>query len=703
MSLEAAPLVRDWLGVAMDPSGDRAVIRTGKVDLGQRISTALIRIASEELTLPPDRITVAPVRTGTAPDEGITSGSNSVEQSGHALRCATATAREAAAALAAQDLGLDAARLTLQDGVFSAPGGANRIDLLPLIARLNPALAVNASLPASARRAHDARLAPRGLRAMVEGRYAFIQDLELPGMWHARVVRPPHALAHLTALDPEAVAAVEETGQRVIRDGSFLAVAGPAEWPVLRAAARLARGCDWDRGDGLPEGAPFARLDSDPAISLPVARGGKPEEGPLPPPLEGATHSLRFERPYTLHGSLGPSAALAVWEGDRLCLTTHSQGIYPLRESIADSLGLELAAVEITHHPAAGCYGHNGADDAAFEAALIARALPGTPVLLKWTREDEHAWEPAAPAMAIDVAARVEDGRITAWSGETRGDTHRGRPRPGPGRAGPQRLLANRFRADPMAPYSGQPNMNRHGGLHRNLDPIYDFDRRRLVKHLVPDGPVRSSALRCLGALANVWAIESLMDQIAGETGQDPIAFRLAHLDDPRAIAVLEGLRDGLGPAPEGRGIAYAQYKNAQTRCGVAVDLTVTDRAELRLDRIEMVADAGRIVDEDGLRAQLEGGALQGASWALYEEVRWDRDGMLTRDWDSYPVIRFDNIPRIAITLIDRPEDPSVGAGEASPPPTVAAIANAVHAATGLRLRRMPFTPDALQKAALED
>ncbi|MCR9085298.1 MAG: molybdopterin-dependent oxidoreductase [Rhodobacteraceae bacterium] len=698
MSLAAAPLVRDWLGV----EGDRAVIRTGKVDFGQRITTALLRIACEELTLPPDRIRVAPVRTGAAPDEGITSGSNSVEQSGHALRCATATAREAAAALAAQELGLDPARLTLADGVFAAPGGANRIDLLPLIARLNPALAVNASAPASPRRAHDAPLAPRGLRAMVEGRYAFLQDLDMPGMWHARVVRPPHALARLKSLDPEAVTAVEETGQRVIRDGSFLAVAGPAEWPVLRASLRLARGCDWDLGEGLPEGSPFDRLDTDPAISLPVAPGGKPEKGSLPPPLDSFTHRLRVERPNTLHGSLGPSAALTVWEEDVLRITTHSQGIYPLRDSIADSLGLDPDTVEITHHPAAGCYGHNGADDAAFEAALVARALPGTPILLKWAREDEHAWEPAAPAMAIDLAARVKGGQITGWSGEARGDTHRGRPRPGPDRAGPQRLLANRFRIDPMAPYSGQPNMNRHGGLHRNLDPIYDFASRRLVKHLVPDGPIRSSALRCLGAVANVWAIESLVDQIAGETLQDPIAFRLAHLDDPRAITVLEGLRDSLGPAPEGRGIAYAQYKNAQTRCAIAVDLTVTDHAELRLDRIAIVADAGRIVDEDGLRAQLEGGALQGASWALYEEVRWDRDGMLTRDWDSYPVIRFDNIPEIAITLIDRPEDPSVGAGEASPPPTVAAIANAVHAATGLRLTRMPFTPDALQKAALE-
>ncbi|MEO1001260.1 MAG: molybdopterin cofactor-binding domain-containing protein, partial [Pseudomonadota bacterium] len=415
------------------------------------ISTALIRIASEELTLPPDRITVAPVRTGAAPDEGITSGSNSVEQSGHALRCAKATAREAALALAARDLGLDPDRVTLEDGVFAAPGGANRIELLPLIARLNPALAVDANAPASPRRAHDAPLAPRGLRAMVEGRYAFLQDLELPGMWHARVVRPPHARARLTALDPEAVAAVEDTGQRVVRDGSFLAVAGPAEWPVLRAALRLARGCDWDTGEGLPEGCPFERLDSDPAISLPVAPGGTPEQGSLPPPLEGATHTLRVERPYTLHGSLGPSAALAIWDGDRLSITTHSQGIYPLRESIADSLGVPLEAIEITHHPGAGCYGHNGADDAAFEAALIARALPGTPILLKWTREDEHAWEPAAPAMVIDLAARLKDGRITGWSGETRGDTHRGRPRPGPDRVGPQRLLANRFRADPMA------------------------------------------------------------------------------------------------------------------------------------------------------------------------------------------------------------------------------------------------------------
>ncbi|MEM1162427.1 MAG: molybdopterin cofactor-binding domain-containing protein, partial [Pseudomonadota bacterium] len=480
------------------------------------------------------------------------------------------------------------------------------------------------------------------------------------------------------------------------------AIAGPEEWPAQKAANRLSRACDWDAGSGLSEGDIFADLHLRPAVSLPVRKGGVPVVDDLPPPLEGATHRMRVERPYTLHGSLGPSAALATWDGERLSITCHSQGVYPLRESIADSLGLPTEAVEITHHPGPGCYGHNGADDAAFEAALVARAMPGTPILLKWTREDEHGWEPAAPAMAVEVTARVEQGRITGWQGETRGDTHRGRPRPGPDRAGPQRLLANRFRAESLAPYTGTPTMNRHGGLHRNLDPVYDIPDRRLTKHLVPDGPLRSSALRCLGALSNIWAIEGLMDQIARDAEMDPIEFRLNHLADPRAVAVLEVLRDQISGSTDGHGVAYGQYKNAQTRCAAAVDLSVTDAAEIRLHRIALVADAGRIVDEDGLRAQLEGGALQAASWALFEEVRWDRDGVLTRDWESYPVLRFDNVPEISVALIDRPEDPSVGAGEASPPPTLAAIANAVFDATGLRLTRLPFTPDALRRAALD-
>ncbi len=697
MSLDTYPRVCDWLTV----KGDRIVIHTGKVDIGQRISTALMRIVQEELALPSSCIELAPVRTGEAPDEGITSGSNSIEQSGRAVACAAATLRRHVIARATAEHGGDPPDWSLDDGYVQRDNTNLRIALTDLARDLPDDLTVDVTLD---RYVPSIAPAPdmRGISEMVQGRYTFLHDLDLPGMWHARRVSPPHVKATLHDIDASAVERINAKGLHVFRSGSFLAVAGPREWEVVKAATSLGLACTWDTGGGLPETDVFAQLTPENAKRFPVVNG-TPQNAPVPDPDPNPDISSRFERPYQMHGALAPSAALAEWTSDRLIIKSHSQGIYPLREAIADSLGLALEQVEITHVPGSGCYGHNGADDAAFESALVAMAHPGTPILLKWSREDEHAWEPYAPAMAVQVDARLTDGRITALSAEAYSDTHRGRPRPGPNRAGPAKLLANRFRSEAMAPYVAPPNMGNHAGMHRNLDPIYDIPEARLVKNLVQGLPHCTSAMRCLGAVANIFALESTMDEAAHSASVDPITFRRAHLTDPRAIAVLDELERRLRPLSEGmgRGIAYAQYKNAMTRVGLAVDLTVTDAAEVKLARVTLVADAGRVIDPDGLKAQLEGGVMQAASWALYEQVTWDRDGITSRDWDSYPVIRFDNVPRFDITLLNDPGHPSVGAGEASPGPTVAAIANAICHATGLRLRRMPFTPDALTRAAL--
>jgi CO/xanthine dehydrogenase Mo-binding subunit len=701
MSLDAYPLVSDWLTV----QDDRLLVHTGKVDIGQRISTALLRIVQEELALPLSQLDIAPVRTDHAPDEGITSGSNSIEQSGRAVAAAAATMRAHVLERAIDQHGGTLADWMLEDGFVHRPGTNIRINLLDLARAVPPDLPIDPNLPRYIPE-HAPQTTMRGITEMVQGRFTFLHDIDLPGMWHARRVSPPHAKATLQEIDRSAINRVEAKGMQIIRDGSFVAVAGPREWDVVKAATSLGLACTWDPGRGLPETDIFAHLAPENAKRFPVVNG-TPQEAPVPAPMDTPDASARFERPYQMHGALAPSVALAEWSGDTLTLRSHSQGIYPLRLAIADSLGLSADQVEITHVPGSGCYGHNGADDATFEAALVAMARPNTPILLKWSREDEHAWEPFAPAMAIQVDAKLADGRIIAFSAEAYSDTHRGRPRPGPNRAGPAKLIANRFRADAMAPYVSPPNMGTHAGVHRNLDPIYAFPEKRLVKNLVRGLPHRTSAMRCLGAAANVFAIESFMDDMARHVEADPIAFRQTHLEDPRAFAVLQELdrrirargpkRDGIGC-----GIAYAQYKNVMTRVGVAVDVMVTDAAEVRLDQAIIVADAGRVIDPDGLTAQLEGGFMQAASWALCEEVTWDRDGIQSCDWDSYPVIRFDNVPEIDVVLLNSLDQPSVGAGEASPGPTVAAIANAIHDCTGLRLRRMPFTADALTQAALE-
>jgi CO/xanthine dehydrogenase Mo-binding subunit len=327
-------------------------------------------------------------------------------------------------------------------------------------------------------------------------------------------------------------------------------------------------------------------------------------------------------------------------------------------------------------------------------------------VLLKWSREDEHAWEPYGTCMAMDLSASLDaGGAVVAWRHESAGDTFAMRPRSGPDRAGPRRLLAMRHRADPLEAPLAQPAMGHHVGIHRNLEPLYTFPDPRLVKHLVRGLPLRTSSLRALGAFANVFAIESFMDELAQAAGEDPVAFRLRHLADPRAKAVLEAAATQLAasplPAGRGRGLAFAQYKNAKAYAAVGIELEVTDAADVRLHRAVIAADAGQVVDPNGLTAQLEGGLLQAASWTLYEAVTFDSGGITSRDWDSYPILGFDNVPEIETILLDRPDAPFLGAGEATSGPTAAAIANAIEDATGLRLRRLPFTPDAIRSAAL--
>lgn len=702
MSLDGHPLVSHWLGLR----DGRLAVRSGKVDLGQRISTALAEIVHEELTVPRDRIDVAPVRTGASPDEGMTSGSNSVQQSGGAVRLAAATLRREALRIAAERMGGRPEDWTLEDGGLLGPGTNRWIQLLDLLREADLEIAVDPEARCMPARARPASPAMRGLHDMVTGRHVFLHDMEWPDMLHARVVRPPHARARLTAAPEGVIGEVEACGMHVVRDGSFLAVAGPREWPAVKAAERLGAACRWSSEGGLPEIDACAGLVQENATRL-MVRDGTPHDDPIPPLPAEPSHAARYERPFTLHGALAPSAAMAIWDGARLAITTHSQGIYPLRESIADSLGLDSGQVQVSHAPGSGCYGHNGADDAAFEAALVAVALRGRPVLLKWNREEEHCWEPFGPPQAVELVAWTDGaGRIERLSAEAIGGTYRGRPRTGPGRAGPARLLANRFRRDPIGPYVPAPNMGRQGGMHRNLDPPYAIPETRLVKNLVTDLPHRTSALRCLGAAANVFALESLVDEIARAEGRDPLAFRRAHLEDPRAVALLDRLGDAMralpAPAPEGGcGVAYAQYKNAMARVAAGVHVTVAGDGRIRLDRAVLVVDAGRVIDRHGLEAQIEGGFLHGASWALYEEVSWDRDGITSRDWQSYPVLRFDNVPEMEVIVLDHRDGPALGAGEAASGPAVAAIANALFDATGLRLRRLPLTADAIRHAAL--
>ena len=699
---EHQPQVSSWLAF----SSGRLEIRSGKVDIGQRISTALIEIVHEELTVPRHQIQIAPVRTGFSPNEGMTAGSTSVEQGGSALRRAAVTLKRRVIDRAAERTGSSPEEWSLEGGVLHGPGQNRPIAFLEAAEGLDLGFAVDPDLPPPVPRARPPAPPMHGMQDIASGAYQFLQDIELPGMLHARVIRPPHARARLLAIRKPVIEDLADRGIATVQDGSFLAVAGPHEWQVMNAAVRLAAACSWDASKGFPEDDVDSMLHPAAAERL-LVKDGVPLPGEeIPPRGSEPDHEARYLRPFTMHASLAPSAALALRNGDGMSITAHSQGIHQLRDCIAECLGLETDSVEVTYAPGSGCYGHNGADDAALEAAVIASALPGAPILLKWSREDEHCWEPYGPPQAVEMAAWLgTDGKIEKMSIEAIGGTHLGRPRPNLGPAGQARFISNRFREPPAIPAAPVANRNWQGGVHRNLDPCYAIPDLRLVKNLVADLPHRTSALRCLGASVNTFAIESFMDELAAATGQAPLSFRRRHLEDWRAIELIDRLEEAMLKAGSrdsaGSGVAYGQYKNQMARVAVGVFLSVSDDARIQLERAIIVADAGRIVDLHGLEAQMEGGFLQAASWALHEEVSWDRDGITSRDWDSYPVLRFDNVPVISTIAVDRPEREPSGAGEAACGPALAAIANAVFDATGIRMRRLPMTADAIRRSAL--
>lgn len=712
--LDKHPRVDQW--IALEPAGS-VLVRSGKVEIGQRISSAIAAIAAAELRVSTRRIRLAPVVTGASPDEGMTSGSNSIEHSGEAVRLAAASAYRHLLDLAALVLDAPPHALQVADGLVLVRG-TNRStsywELLPG-GRFDIDVDLHAGPAAALPDDEDMRaLRARRAAALVSGAERFLHEHVAADMLHARVVRPPHARARLRSIDEAALRAI--AGVQLVCEGSFVAVAASDEYVAVRAAARAASAIEWDDDGGLDTGDVFAALRANPRVSLAVV-DGTPVDGPIPPippPPQDARVSLCaiYERGYQMHAAIGPSAAMALLRDGNLSVWTHSQGVYPLRDSVAELFAMAPATVRVQHVPGAGCYGHNGADDVALDAALIARALPGRHVLVKWSRADEHAWEPYGSAMAIEMAGSVDAaGHVRGWSLDGYSDTHVGRPRPGAPGVGPGRLLASRWLPRPPPRHEPAPNRGTHSGIHRNADPYYHFPERRIVKHLVRGLPHRTSALRTLGGFMNVFAIECFIDELAHGAGLDPLAIRLSHLRDARAREVLERAARAIGWQPgaagngtgigRGQGIAFARYKNRQAYVAVAVELSVDAAARVQLERAVIAADAGRIIDTDGLAAQMEGGLLQAASWTLYEAVRHDAGGITSRDWDSYPILRFDNVPRIEVELLPRPDAPPLGAGEASCGPAGAAIANAVFAASGLRVRRLPLTPDALRAAAI--
>lgn len=699
-SIVRNPDLDRWIEFRADT---KIVVRTGKAELGQGIRTALAAIAADELNVDPRHIIVEGAATDRSPNEGITAGSGSIEQSGSAVRQASAQARTILLRRGADHLGVPVEEVTSEGGWVTAPDGrsvgfAELAAGRPFAHQMTEAVA---TLGLRGRRWVGRGLPRLDLPEKIRGGAAFVHDLRLDGMRHARPVRPPRPGARLTSVD----ASVLPAGATLVRNGSFLAVVADDLADAVRGAQAVARRASWEGGGQLPTDADVAEwMTSHREHSVEIVEGAAVDDPPRPP-LDHADAATvvraRYAKPFHLHASMGPSAAVAHFDTStgRLRIWSHSQGVEILRHSIAELVDLDPRLVDVTHVDGAGAYGHNGADDAAADAALVAMAHPDVPISLGWSRSDEHRFEPAAPAMIVDLAAGLDGaGRITSWDAEITSYPHGARPRPmgDPTRSG----LLPAWYLDPprTAPAPTRPG-GFHSGGHRNADPLYAIDERRIIHHQVAKPPIRTSSTRALGAFANVFSIESFMDELAAAAGADPIAFRLAHLDDPRARAVIEAVRDAAGglSAPggldaPGRGIAFARYENIKAYCAVLVELDASTRTgDVTLRRAWIAADAGEIIDPDGLANQLEGGFIQAASWTLKERLEIGPDGPAATDWEGYPILRFRECPEVEVLLIDQPGERSLGAGEAVTGPTAGAIANAVAQVSGARVRQLPI------------
>ena len=650
-------------------------------------------------TVAPDRIALVTADTGRTPDEGYTAGSHSMQDSGTAIMNATAELRAILVQEAASRWNLDAGGLMTAEGRVHAPDGRS-LGYGDLVGSLDPERLASPGVvlkdPASYTvMGHPVQRVD--IPAKVTGGAAYVQDMRLPGMVHARAIRPPRYGATLASLDGAKIEAMPGV-IKLVRDGSYLAVIAEGEWQAITAMRAVQNAAVWTGGQVMPDQAKiFDIIQSLPARDTVILDRKADAAAPV------RTLRARYLRPYGMHGSIGPSCAVAHLADGKMTVWTHTQGVYPDRAALAELLQMPLETVRCIHTEGSGCYGHNGADDAAADAALLAQALPGRPVRVQWMREQENTWEPFTPAMVAEVQASLAaDGSIVDWQYAMWSNTHNMRP----GNGG--RLMPSWARANPLVPSPPMPIPQPEGGGDRNGIPLYDLPTAHVVSHFVPEMPLRVSAMRGLGAYTNVFAIESFMDELAEAADIDRVAFRLKHLSDGRARDVVTRAASEFGwpqaatlPKGHGRGFAFARYKNLGAYAAVAVEIAVDrETGRIRVVRAHCAVDSGQIVSLDGIRNQIQGGLIQSASWTLYEAVTYGPGGITSRDWGSYPILRFDAVPeQVAVHVIDRPGQPFLGTGEAAQGPTAAAIANALSDAMGVRVRELPLGADRVKDA----
>lgn len=680
-------------------NGDGTVtLFCGKVDLGQGLRIAIPQIAAEELGVNVDKITFIEGDTALTPDQGRTSGSNGIQRGGVQIRQAAATARKALVELAAQRLNAKAEDLETTGGMVRPKSGGTGISFADLIAgkQFDLKLDPKAPLKDPARYTIVGKPLRRpDVPAKCFGTHLYMQDFSMPNMLHARVIRPATVGAKLVSVDEGSVKDIP--GAKIVRVKDLLAVVADDEWSAVRASRALR--AKWSEGTGLPsQGGLVESLRNEPGIvdETLVNKGSPAAQRPDGAKALNATYYW----PMQSHGSIGPSCAVADVSSDSATVWTASQGTHGNQTSFAKFLGLPKEKVRMIYLEGSGCYGMNGHEDAAADAAILSRAI-GRPVRVQWSREDELGWDPKGPPQLISISGAVSaDGRILDWRTEMWiPKTTRGLPN--------IPLLAPE-----AAGLEHVPGLNT-GLISQNGDPPYSAESIQVIAHWLKDAPLRPAPIRSPGKPANCFAVESFVDELAAAAGIDPVEFRLRGLKDPRAIEVIKRTAAMMKWQPQayqlastsnaiarGRGFAYIHYKHSESYVGMGMEVAV-ERATGRIavERVACAHDCGQIINPDGVRAQIEGSILQTISRVLMEEVMFDRSRVLSVDWASYPILRFSGVPKIDIELIDRPTEKPVGAGEAACTTVGPALANAVHNATGARLRTVPFTPERVKLA----
>ncbi|MGB8576440.1 MAG: molybdopterin cofactor-binding domain-containing protein [Pseudolabrys sp.] len=696
--LDANPELDRWVGF---PAPGKVTVLTGRVELGQGVLTAMAQIAADELDVAIERITIRSGDTEKAPNEGYTAGSQSIQFGGVAMRQACADVRALFLDQAAKVLGCKANDLSIRDGSIYRNGTSTGQDYWTLAGAVD--LTTKATGGGVRKRVTDLTSIGKSserfdLPAKIFGESVFIHDMQINGMVHARVVRQPNRGATISSVDENAIRRAAKGPIEFIRNGNFLAILGDDETAVETAGAAAVNHVKWQN----VEAPTPTQQEASWLLQRPVVERvfGAPCTGN---PQGRERFEATYTRGYLAHASISPSCGLALYKDAKLSVWTHCQGVYPLRAALAKTLKLEPTSIIVHHVQGSGCYGHNGADDAAADAAIIAMQKPGQPIRVRWRREEEFIYEPKTPAMIVKVRALLDEaGKPADWTQEIWSPTHNLRPGAGGNLLGALALP----NPPPEPPPNDVPEAN-GGGATRNAEPLYDIPAKRILHHLVTETPVRTSALRGLGAMPNVFALECCIDELAERAGKDPVEYRLSITTDPRARAVIEKVaamarwKGGApGSAGTGRGIAFARYKNRAAYSAVVVELSVDE--EIRLHHVWCATDAGLVINPDGVINQLEGGIIQSASWVLKEQVRFD-NGVASFDWDTYPVLKFSEVPEIEIALLNTKDEVPLGVGEVTAGPTAAAIGNAVSHALGARIRDLPLTRERIMAALLKE